>query len=485
MVLEQNDRSFLQKIRALEGQLHSAYANFPTALQNAIILRRLAQLVRVCRVNPMWRTRISNAIGDTEILTFDAFRAIPIMEKDAFSEFFSGTRCGLVSPIETGGFLVASSGGTSSGRPSEIVYALDELSETYEWAGDFIGRHLLPRHFYGPNAGWVGTTLADSDLWSSGTMVGGVLQKIPGANYLGIGPMSPSTFQRVLSNPGPKCLMGISRDIAALVDLARDIPLETRETLQVVLYGSGSLTPRAKEELREAYPNVAVLSFFAATQAETIGLQLESDTETLTAIPGLHFIEIVKENGEWAAVGEEGDLVITRLFGDRAPVLRLRLGDRVRRLADRDEAGLKSVQFSYVGRSGDFIDVADSRIYAPRFLSALFAELRDSANCDLDQYVTEVQLQTAAPRSIPQLVLGSRSASQLSEVIFNAHATGQLQQSIVRALMTSTEGSVGSLASLGDRSPACDLIQLVAVTHGSEDIHRTELGKTPVVHFSE
>ena len=103
------------------------------------------------------------------------------------------------------------------------------------------------------------------------------MQRIPNINYIGAGPIRKEVFQHILSYEGPKAIMGISRGIAILTELGVGLHEEARRSLRVALYGSGVLPPRKRVELRELYPNVEILSYFAATQAETIGLQLTSD----------------------------------------------------------------------------------------------------------------------------------------------------------------------------------------------------------------
>ncbi|MFM6309298.1 MAG: hypothetical protein ACKPGB_13675, partial [Dolichospermum sp.] len=104
------------------------------------------------------------------------------------------SRPGLVVPLSYGGFEIVASGGTTTGLPVEMVYSLRELQDTYKIAGKFIGEHMLADYLAGDDPKWVATTLADFQMWSSGTMVGGVLQNIPGINYLGAGPVMMEVY---------------------------------------------------------------------------------------------------------------------------------------------------------------------------------------------------------------------------------------------------------------------------------------------------
>lgn len=466
--------SFLTLLQNLEGRLDRPYAAFPCDWQDAVVFRRLRQLVEICRSNRIWRERIDSAIGHGPLMDYGAFRALPFVSKAEFAAMFTGSRDGLVVPLEAGGFQIASSGGTSSGAPSEIVYSRQELWDTYHWAGAFIGRHLLKRHIPEGSRPWIGTTLSDRDLWSSGTMVGGVLQQIPDANYLGIGTMSGGTFRRIMAYPGHKCLMGTSGEIAALVDLANDLDERQRASLRIALYGSGAMYGGVQRDLRAAYPNLITLSFFAATQAETIGLQLSSGNEVLTAVPGLHFIEVVKDDGEWALPGEEGDLVITRLFGNHAPILRLKLGDRVVRLPDATDPALNSLNFSYVGRSDDLITFGKRQYYAPSVLRHLTEALRDYDVVDLSKLAYQFQFQQG---STLDLCIELHHSHQLRAKLSSHEVRHRINQCVERAVKL----SVGLDGFNARWKTGKDHIHLVPVDVGSPRIVRTPLGKTPLI----
>ncbi|NJL41801.1 MAG: hypothetical protein HC899_37855 [Leptolyngbyaceae cyanobacterium SM1_4_3] len=149
--------------------------------------------------------------------------------------------------------------------------------------------------------------------------------------------------------------MAISAGIAILSDLGIGLNEKQGKSFRVAMYGSGLLPHSKQLELKELYPNVEILSYFATVQNEAIGLQLKPESPYLTAVPGLHLIEIVDDEGRWVAEGEEGELVVTRLHGHEAPFLRFKSGDRVIRRPNLDGTGLKTQQFEFLGRSGDVI----------------------------------------------------------------------------------------------------------------------------------
>ncbi|MDI2090898.1 phenylacetate--CoA ligase family protein [Commensalibacter oyaizuii] len=471
--------TFLSRLNFSQTITGTSFDALDINVQEAVVLRRITQLVEICRTNPVWKDRINNVVGTDPITSFEAFMSIPVTNKEVFTDLFADKRIGMVVPVERGGFQIANSGGTASGRASEIVYSRQELLDTYKRAGTFIGQHIIEPYMDAKQACWVGTTLADNQLWSSGTMVGGLLQEIPNINYLGIGPMSCNTYQRIMNNPGQKVLMGIVNDIAALVPYANSLTNQQKQELRLVLYGSGLLPQKVKDDLRCAYPNLLILSFFAATQAETIGLQLDENSNILTAVPGLHLIEIVDENGRWVQEGEEGDLVVTRLFANEAPVLRYKLGDRVIRRSNLKTHSLNSMQFEYVGRSDDFITIASTAFYVPHALPIIAQNLKDANIVDLNKIADIYQLHVNQQGNDVHLVIATNNYADYKQICNDS----TVQITITEAMLS---GLFASKAKFSDYQKSAFIknncrFRLSCVPPDSVLIHRTEVGKTPLI----
>lgn len=473
--------SFLSALEAIEQAHGERFEALPLSIQNAVVLRRLQQLVAICRLNPMWRERIDSVLPSGCVSSFEDFARIPVTDKETFRQMFTGDRPGMVVSIDRCGFQIVASGGTSSGLPSETVYPLDELQQTYRWAGAFMGRHITDVLLPGDGAKWFATTLADYQMWSSGTMVGGVLQAIPGVNYIGAGPMNKAVFQHMMSYPGPKGIMGITASISVLPTFAEGLSLEARESLHIAMYGSGVLSGKARADLRAAYPNVKILSYFAATQAETIGLQLDPGHSALTTVPGLHLVEIVDNAGCPVAVGEEGELVVTRLFGNAAPCLRYKVGDRVRRLPDCEEPGLSALRFEFAGRSGDFMHIGDTQYSAQRARTALVEEFRSRNLPDLEAIASELQFVVERTAKSFTVIIAcdqpENAANMLLAPLGTAGAQSVVMAALVRSLsiFNSLEANDASLAWTGFR------FGIRIVSPQSPELYRTPVGKVPLL----
>ncbi|NJP97000.1 hypothetical protein HCN51_47555 [Nonomuraea sp. FMUSA5-5] len=471
--------SFASRMHEFERAFRTPYSELPHEIQDALVLRRLRQLVGTARLNPAWRERLRDC---GEPMTYEDWQAIPLADKDAQRDLYMEGRPGLVVPLDRGGFEVVASGGTSGGAPLEIVYALRELHDTYRVAGRFLGTYQLGRYLPGGEGPkWLCTTLADYQMWSSGTMVGGVLQHVPGVNYIGAGPVTAGVLEHMFSYPGPKALMGISAGIAILSDLGQGLKREARESFRVALYGSGVLAHRRRAELKAVYPNLTILSYFAATQAETIGLQLEETSPCLTAVPGLHLVEIVDDKGRWVGEGEEGELVVTRLHAHEAPLLRLKLGDRMIRRPRLDGPGPRAERFEFAGRTGDVLHIADSQYSAARAYAAVREDLRFVTPVDLDEVAHEVQfVNQREERSITLLaavddVAALTYATEAALGPYGAHHVfvNALPRSL--SLFNQGEANAASIEKTGYR------FHLRFVPRSSPEIERTSVGKVPLV----
>ncbi len=473
--------SFMEKIKQCERFFKAPYSEIDHAVQNALVLRRLQQMTNTAMLNPLWKELIACSGLKSAPRNFEEWQQLPVSDKKIMGDFFMGTRPGMVVPLNYGGFEIVASGGTTEGAPVEMVYSLRELQDTYKLAGDFIGNYMLRDYLAGDDPKWVATTLADFQMWSSGTMVGGVLQNIPGINYIGAGPMALEVYQHMMSYKGPKAIMAISAGIAILVDLGIGLTPEARESFRVAMYGSGVLPHRKRQELKALYPNITILSYFATVQNEAIGLQLTPQSPYLSAVPGLHLVEVVDEQGRWVAEGEEGELVVTRLHAHETPFLRFKSGDRVIRRPNLGGPGLKTQQFEFLGRSGDVIHLGDTQFPASPVYAALCHGLKAAGIFDLETQAHEIQFLNNRKTKTLLLIASVDNADNLAPQMKNRLDPEGIKHLFFGALPSALsifnrgEANTGYL----DNTGYCFDIKLV--NRWSDEIFRTPLGKVPFV----
>lgn len=473
--------SFFEKMKKCESFYETKYSEIDHSIQNALVLRRLQQMTNTLMLNPLWKERIEQSGLKGTPRNFEEWQQMPISDKSVMGEVFMGSRPGMVVPLSYGGFEIVASGGTSSGLPVEMVYSLRELHDTYKIAGEFIGEYMLGDYLAGDDPKWVATTLADFQMWSSGTMVGGVLQHIPGINYLGAGPVMKEVFQHIMSYEGPKAIMAISAGIAILSDLGIGLHEEARKSFRVAMYGSGIIPLRKQVELKELYPNLEILSYFATVQNEAIGLQLKPESPYLAAVPGLHLIEIVDEEGRWVAEGEEGELVVTRLHGHEVPFPRFKSGDRMIRRPNIDGPGLKTQQFEFLGRSGDIIHLGDTQYSAPRAYAALCRSFKEAGVFDLEALAHEIQFVNYRTKKVLQLTASIDDVNTLFIKMDNMLGVLGRRSLFVQALTHSL-----SIFNLGEANPyylemSGYNFEIKLVKKWSDEIYRTQVGKVPLI----
>lgn len=251
-------------------------------------------------------------------------------------------------------------------------------------------------------------------------------------------------------------------------------------TFRAALYGSGVLPQRKRAELKALYPNLAIKSYFAATQAETIGLQLTQESP-LASVPGLHLIEIVDSKGRWVAEGEEGELVVTRLHAHEAPFPRFKVGDRMVRRPNLDRPDLKAQQFDFAGRSGDVIHIGDTQYSAPQAYLSLCRELRATGVFDLEVLAHEMQFVNSREAKLLSLIVSVDNADYWSNRLIGMLGAEGVRHSFIQALMGSLSLFNQGEANFYSIERAGYKFDIRLVPKWSHEIFRTELGKVPLI----
>ncbi|NRB39907.1 MAG: hypothetical protein HRU20_15805 [Pseudomonadales bacterium] len=473
--------AFLEKMQQCEVFFEKPYSELDQDIQDAVVLRRLQQMINTLLLNPLWKDRIEQSGIKKYPLDFVEWQRLPISDKSTQNELYMGERSGLVVPLSYGGFEIVASGGTSEGLPVETVYSLRELHDTYKVAGEFMGRYQLPAYLQGCGPKWMITTLADYQMWSSGTMVGGVLQQIPNVNFIGAGPVNKEVYQHIMSYKGSKAIMGISQSISLLVDLGEGMEEEAKNSFHLALFGSGLVPQRKQAELKALYPNIQIMSYFAATQAEMIGLQLSHESPYLSSVPGLHFIEIVDEEGYWVDEGEEGELVITRLHAHEAPLIRFKVGDRMIRRPNINTQALKTLQFEFSGRSGDIIHLCDTQYGASQVYCYLCSELNTAAVFDLATLAHDIQFVNY--RKDKELVLLAEvdDVEYMNEQMQKVLGDDGLRPLFIKALIRSLSLFNKGEANMEYMDESDYSFEIKPIIRNSTEVHRTAVGKVPLI----
>ena len=210
-------------------------------------------------------------------------------------------------------------------------------------------------------------------------------------------------------------------------------------------------------------------------------MQIDPATVALVTVPGLLHIEILDDSGRMVGVGEEGELVVTRLLANQAPVLRYKVGDRVRRLPDLVTDDLKAHQFAFVGRSGDFLHIGDTQYAARTALRAILEAIREATGVDLEQSALELQFVNERNRKALVLVAACADAGTvrraLAAKLGPEGAAPVIASAITKALsvFNSLEANATAIKATGY------FFGLSVVAPDSPELKRTEVGKVPLV----
>jgi phenylacetate-CoA ligase len=90
--------SFASKMRECERIYDAPYSEISHPVQDALVLRRLQQMVNTVLLNPLWRERL-NASGITAApATFEEWQDVPLSDKDVQRDMFMDSRPGMVVP---------------------------------------------------------------------------------------------------------------------------------------------------------------------------------------------------------------------------------------------------------------------------------------------------------------------------------------------------------------------------------------------------
>jgi phenylacetate-coenzyme A ligase PaaK-like adenylate-forming protein len=136
---------------------------------------------------------------------------------------------------------------------------------------------------------------------------------------------------------------------------------------RLVVYGGAALDPLAKQAIARVLRPDCVAGFYPTTDAGALGVSPD-DSGIYRCFSETHLIEVVDEDGRNVAAGEYGDLLVTVLDNRAAPLIRYRVGDRVRYVGT--QAG--RVLVSDIRRRGEgllgasLLPFADLETWAPR-----------------------------------------------------------------------------------------------------------------------
>nr|WP_298996096.1 hypothetical protein [uncultured Allomuricauda sp.] len=374
-------------------------------------LRKL--LAHAYNTVPYYKTLYSECgfkAKDFNAFEIENLKELPYLEKDELRKF--GITTLLSTNREKGSFL-SSSG--STGTPVKVYFTKEAhqiWSAAYEarvrnWAGvDFKmkrgmigGRRILPEAnakppFYRKN-------YAEKQVYFS-------------AYHL-----SPDTVGNYLKGIRENHLdymVGYAMSNYLLADFIEKKGLQA-PGLKAVLTSSEKLTQEMRDTMERVYKCKV---FDGYSGVESCGLISENKDGELLFSPDTGIMEVIDENGKDIAYGETGEVIATGFLNYEQPLIRYRIGDRIKLSKDqKTKSGIEMPKIEEIeGRMEDLITAKDGRKMV-RF-HGLFVDIpklmvAQLVQNSIDEYVINVVVEKGFSKN-EEKEMKNRLCSQVGEI---------------------------------------------------------------------
>jgi len=330
-------------------------------------LRKL--LIHAFETVPYYREKYSKAgfhLSDFKNFKLNNLNKLPFLEKEDLRKF--GTTTLLSTKRESGTFL-SSSG--STGTPVKIYYSKNfhqTWNAAYEtrvrnWAGVNYkmargmigGRRIIPKAITKP-------PYYRYNFFEKQT-------------YFSAYHLSEKTVQNYvegLYKNKVEYLVGYAMSIYFWADFINKLQIKAPQ-LKAILTSSEKLTSEMRKTIEKAF---SCKVYDAYSGVEACGLISENKYGELLFSPDTGIMEVIDNNGQNASAGTSGEIIATGLLNFNQPLIRYRIGDRVKLAKEqKSESGLHMPIVEEIeGRIEDTIIGKDGRKMV-RFHS-LFYELK-------------------------------------------------------------------------------------------------------------
>ncbi|MEU8145046.1 hypothetical protein [Nonomuraea sp. NPDC048901] len=182
----------------------------------------------------------------------------------------------------------------------------------------------------------------------------------------------------------PTFLIGFPNVIRSVVEELRRRGVQHRG-VRTVLFGGERLSPTTRAQILD-YFGAAHREVYASVEVFTIARTCPRGALHLRSADLV--VEVEHEDGTVSVEDGEGDILITRLHSEAMPLIRYRLGDRVRIGPNDCPCGVARTPIvrEVIGRSQDRIAGADGRRYYGSFITFPVQSFPEVSRMQLVQY---------------------------------------------------------------------------------------------------
>jgi phenylacetate-CoA ligase len=236
-------------------------------------------------------------------------------------------------------------------------------------------------------------------------------------------------------------LEGFPSVLGILADFALDRGL--RAPMRVVFTSGEPLYPSVRLKIEEAF-KARVFDTYGIT--EYCGLIQECERGQMHLAPEYGFLEILDEQGNPVAPGEEGYFVWTGFLNDAMPLIRYRIGDRGRwqNTGPCPCGRAFPLVVPTITRESDILRCPDGRLFSPRSLNQLLKRAESLRFCQFVHDRPDRVIVHAVARTVPG---NGHAANEMMQI------RGSLQHLLGASMLVTAELASAPIARRGGKIP--------------------------------
>lgn len=303
--------------------------------------KRLKEFLSYAKNNSKWY-KMLNKISDlgVENLSF-----LPILEKRDIIENLDGIK---TIPEKEG--LIHQTSGTT-GAAMKTVMTKGDMQERWAIVDNYKAQHGFK--FGGKTAWFSGKNLiSEKDIKKGVCSHYDFINKIRFYSTFHINEQNFNAYWNSLNKFKPEFIVGFPTSVYQICEIADEKGLRLNNSVKVFFSTSETLLPHHREVISRVF-DCKVSDHYSASEGAPIIIECTSDRLHMHPLTGI--FEVVDENMNPT---NEGELLVTSFTSKGTPLIRYRVGDRIK-LASRNKVCECGSNFPLVekieGRSNDYI----------------------------------------------------------------------------------------------------------------------------------